>query len=270
MAGASAFAIVVSDRHHTDPRDGMDALWESLRSLHDAYGVNLVHFYDGFERARLIRGMWTTVKLAVVCIVLSVFIGIVGAWLQGSRLRLLKALVQGYIQFFRNTPPLVQMYFFYFALGPQLPRLTNEHGIAQPLLGSFEWAVISLSFFAGAFNVEIFRSGVEAVQKATVEAALSLGYNRWQIYRHVVLPLAVRVCLPALNNNLVNLAKTTTQAYAIAVPETLFVASQIWSDRINVLEMMVTLLTFYLALVGIFVWLMTRLERALRIPGFGK
>jgi polar amino acid transport system permease protein len=248
----------------------MEGLWDFLRSLHDAHGINLVHFYDGFERGRLLRGMWTTLKLAIVCIGLSVLIGIVGAWLQGSRYRFLKAIVQGYIQFFRNTPPLVQMYFFYFALGPLMPRVVSEYGIAQPMLGSFEWAVISLSFFAGAFNVEIFRSGVEAVQRSTVEAADSLGFNRWQIYRLVVLPLAVRVCLPALNNNLVNLAKTTTQAYAIAVPETLFVASQIWSDRINVLEMMVTLLTFYLLLVGIFVWMMSRLERALRVPGFGQ
>jgi polar amino acid transport system permease protein len=185
-------------------------------------------------------------------------------------MKVLKALVQGYIQFFRNTPPLVQMYFFYFALGPQMPRVVSEYGIAQPLFGSFEWAVLSLSFFAGAFNVEIFRSGIEAVQKSTVEAADSLGFNRLQIYRYVVLPLAVRFCLPALNNNLVNLAKTTTQAYAIAVPETLFVASQIWSDRINVFEMMITLLTFYLILVGVLVWLMSRLERALRVPGFGQ
>jgi polar amino acid transport system permease protein len=151
-----------------------------------------------------------------------------------------------------------------------MPRIVNQYGISQPMLGSFEWAVISLSFFAGAFNVEIFRSGIEAVQKSTVEAADSLGFNRMQIYRYVVLPLAIRVCLPALNNNLVNLAKTTTQAYAIAVPETLFVASQIWSDRINVFEMMVTLLTFYLLLVGVIVWLMTRLERALAVPGFGR
>ena len=248
----------------------MDQLWEFLRHAHDAYGVNLVHFYDDFERGRLLRGMWTTLKLATLCILLSVVIGIFGAWVQGTRSRLLRAVVQGYIQFFRNTPPLVQMYFFYFALGPMMPRVENEYGIPQPMLGSFEWAMLSLSFFAGAFNVEIFRSGVEAVQKATVEAAESLGFSRWQIYREVVLPLAVRVCLPALNNNLVNLAKTTTQAYAIAVPETLFVASQIWSDRINVLEMMVTLLTFYLAMVGVLVWLMGRLERALRVPGFGK
>ena len=248
----------------------MDWLWDSLRRLHDAYGVNLVHFYDDFERSRLVGGMWTTIQLAVICVVFSILIGIVGALLQTSRLWFLKAAVQGYIQFFRNTPPLVQMYFFYFALGPLMPRITNEYGLAQPMFGSFEWAVLSLSFFAGAFNVEIFRSGVEAVQRATVESAESLAFSRWQTYRYVVLPLAIRVCLPALNNNLVNLAKTTTQAYAIAVPETLFVASQIWSDRINVLEMMVTLLTFYLLLVGVLVWLMTRLERALRVPGFGQ
>ena len=247
-----------------------ETLWDALRSLHDAGGINLVQFYHDFERDRLLRGMWTTVELATICIVLSVVIGVVGAWLQGSRNRLLKSIVQGYIQFFRNTPPLVQMYFFYFALGPQLPRIVNEYGIAQPMLGSFEWAVISLSFFAGAFNVDIFRSGIEAVQRATVEAADSLGFNRLQIYRYVVLPLAVRFCLPALNNNLVNLAKTTSQAYAIAVPEVLFVASQIWSDHINVLEMMITLLTFYLLLVGVIVWLMTWLERSLAVPGFGR
>jgi len=248
----------------------MDGLWDTLRSLHDIHGINLIHFYDQFERGRLLRGMWTTIRLATICIVLSVIIGIIGAWLQGTRYRVLKAVVQGYIQFFRNTPPLVQMYFFYFALGPMMPRIVNQYGIAQPMLGSFEWAVISLSFFAGAFNIEIFRSGIEAVQKSTVEAADSLGFNRLQIYRYVVLPLAVRVCLPALNNNLVNLAKTTTQAYAIAVPETLFVASQIWSDHINVFEMMITLLTFYLLLVGVIVWGMTRLERSLAVPGFGQ
>lgn len=248
----------------------MQSLWDALRRLHETSGINLVQFYDSFERGRLLRGMETTIELAVLCIVLSVVIGVVGAWLQGSRFVILKSLVQGYIQFFRNTPPLVQMYFFYFALGPQMPRVVNEYGIAQPILGSFEWAVISLAFFAGAFNVEIFRSGIEAVPSSTIEAADSLGMTRYQIYRHVVLPLAVRVCLPALNNNLVNLIKTTTQAYAIAVPETLFVANQIWSDQLNVFEMMVTLLTFYLIIVGIFVWGMTLVERAIAVPGYGR
>ncbi|MFX7804419.1 ABC transporter permease subunit, partial [Acinetobacter baumannii] len=92
----------------------------------------LVHFYDSFERGRLLKGMLTTLQLSVLCIGLSILIGIFGAWLQGSRFRILKTLVQGYIQFFRNTPPLVQMFFFYFALGPMLPRVVNDYGIAQP------------------------------------------------------------------------------------------------------------------------------------------
>jgi len=147
----------LTDRNHR-PRL-MEAFWDFLRSLNDAYGINLVQFYDDFERTRLLRGMWTTIKLAVICIGLSVIIGIIGAWLQGSRHRVLKAIVQGYIQFFRNTPPLVQMYFFYFALGPQMPRVVNEYGIAQPMLGSFEWAVISLSFFCRSIQRRDFPVG---------------------------------------------------------------------------------------------------------------
>ena len=137
------------------------------------------------------------------------------------------------------------------------------------MLGAFAWAVISLSFFAGAFNVEIFRSGIEAVPDSTVEAAEALGFSRLHIYKDITLPLAFRVVLPALNNNLVNLVKTTTLAYAIAVPEMLYEANQIWSDNVNVTEMMIFLLLIYFALVGVLVWGMNRWERALKIPGFG-
>ena len=248
----------------------MNIVSDWFRWLHDFYGINFVYFYDGFERARVLRGMETTLELSVICIVLSVLIGIFGAWMQGAPLAIVRLPVQAYIQFFRNTPPLVQLYFFYFAVGPQLPLITSQNGFPQPLMGSFGWAVISLAFCTGAFNVEIFRSGIEAVPHSTIEAAESLGYTRLQTYQFVVLPLALRICLPALNNNMVNLVKTTTQAYAIAVPEVLFVANQIWSDHINVGEMMVTLFTFFLLIVGILVWVMHLVERRLRIPGFGQ
>ncbi len=133
-----------------------------------------------------------------------------------------------------------------------------------------EWAIISLSLFAGAFNIEIFRSGIEAVSRSTVEAAESLGFSRWQTYRDVVLPLAIRTSLPALSNNLVNLIKTTNLAYAIAVPELMYSAKQIWADSLNVREMMFTVLIFYVCLASLFAWGMTRLERWLRVPGIGQ
>ncbi|MFQ5938389.1 MAG: amino acid ABC transporter permease [Acidiferrobacterales bacterium] len=247
----------------------MEAFFSWFEQLYHETGINLTIFYDPFDRTRIIEGFFTTIKLSVVCLLFSVVIGIVGAWLQGSRFVWTRRVVQGYIQFFRNTPPLVQLYFFYFALGNLLPRMENEFGFQEPILGSFAWATISLSFFAGAFNVEIFRSGIEAVPKSTIEAAESLGYSRLKAYVYIVLPLAFRVCLPALNNNLVNLIKTTTLAYAIAVPEMLYVTNQIWSDNVNVPEMMVFLLITYVALVAVLVWSMHRWERAMRIPGYG-
>jgi len=138
-----------------------------------------------------------------------------------------------------------------------------------PLVSNFAWALIALSFFAGAFNVEIFRSGIEAIPRSTVEAAESLGYSKLKAYIYVILPLAFRVCMPSLNNNLVNLIKTTTLAYAIAVPEMLYVANQIWSDTLNVVEMMNVLLVLYIGLVSLLVWMMHRWEKATRMPGYG-
>lgn len=246
----------------------MEKIAEFFRWLNDAYGINFSIFYDSFDQSRFIEGLWTTVELSAICLVLSIVIGIVGAWLQGSRFHMTRRLVQGYIQFFRNTPPLVQLFFFYFAVGSVLPAIRDAHGQSVPPISNFGWAVISFSFFAGAFNVEIFRAGIQAVPRATVEAAEALGYSRLQAYIHVVLPLAFRISLPALNNNLVNLVKTTTLAYAIGVPEMLYAAAQIWSEVLNVREMMNVLLVMYVLLVGILVWIMSRWERAMRIPGY--
>ncbi len=186
-------------------------------------------------------------------------------WLLAARNKALRNAVYAYIQFFRNTPPLVQLYFFFFAVGGVLPRIDG-----QPPVGNFAWAVITLSFFAGAFNVEIFRSGIEAVPKTMGEAARALGLSPFKIFFLVQLPLVFRICLPALNNNLVNLVKTTTLAYAIAVPELLYVSAQIWSDENNVREMMNVLLLVYIAIVGVLVHGMTAWERRLKLPGFGQ
>ena len=246
----------------------MQSFWDWFRALNDATGINLTILYDSFDRRRFVSGFLMTLRLAAICIVASVLIGIVGAWLQGSRLRLTRSIVHWYIQFFRNTPPLVQIYFFYFGIGGLLTA-TSASGTAVPVVSNVTWAIVSLSFFAGAFNVEIFRSGVEAVPKTTIEAAESLGFSRTRTYLFIVLPLAFRISLPALNNNLVNLVKTTTLAYAIAVPEMLYVSSQIWSDALNVPVMMNVLLFSYFLLVGFLVWVMHRWERAIRVPGFG-
>ena len=97
------------------------------------------------------------------------------------------------------------------------------------------------------------------------------GFLRYRLdagTKNLDIALAFRISLPAVNNNLVNLVKTTTIAYAIAVPEMLYVANQIWSDELNVAEMMNVLLAIYVSLVGVLVYVMGRWERAMRIPGY--
>jgi polar amino acid transport system permease protein len=234
-----------------------------------ASGIDLPFFYDPFDASRFWHGLLLTIELSVVTIAASTLIGIIGAWMQASRSGFVRAIANVYVETFRNTPPLVQLYFFYFGISTLLPTIQNAYGQHLPLLGGFAWASLSLSLYAGSFSVEIFRSGIEAIPNATSEAAESLGFTRVKAYQHIILPLAIRICLPALTNNLVNLIKTTTLAYAIAVPELLYVSGQIWSDRGNVPEMMITLLVIYLVLVGILVAFMRGLERALKKPGLG-
>ena len=231
---------------------------------------NFIFFYDPVQMDRVIEGFWTTIELAVVCVLSSVVIGIVGAWMQNQPNRFLRILVQGYIQFFRNAPPLIQLMFFYFALGQFTPTYSPDGWLEIPVISNVGWAIISLSFFAGAFNVEIFRAGIEAVPESTKEASEALGFSHLQTYRYIVLPLAFRVSLPSLNNNLVNLVKTTTQAMAIAVPELLYQMVSIYNDYSTAMNAsMLLLFVVYIGLVAILVLGMSRWEENSRIPGYG-
>lgn len=234
--------------------------------LNQSYGINLTLFYDAYDRDLFLQGIRYTAWLSVASIFGSLLVGAVGAYLQFTGGLWAQRLVGGYVQAFRNTPPLVQLYFFYFALGPAVSSLMPDAG---PAVSNVTWAIVSLTLYAGAFNVEIFRSGIEAVPQSTIEAADSLGMNRGQIFRRVVLPLASRISLTGLNNNLINLIKTTTNAFAIAVPELLYASSQIWSENLNAFEMMVVLLVFYMVVIGAFAWTMQRWERAVAVPGWG-
>ena len=240
--------------------------------LYENSGWNFVFLYEQYEYDRVLEGMWMSIKLIVWSLIFSLVVGFIGAWAQGAKSKIVRYGIAGYIQLFRNTPPFVQILFFYFVLGSWIDSFIGTYdagGYQESYIDNFAWAVISLGFFAGAFNTEIFRSGIEAVPESTREAAEALGYTRIMSYIHVIFPLAFRVCLPALNNNLVNLLKTTTLAYGIAVPEMMYTANQIWSDNVNVSEMMIFLFMFYVGLVAILVYGMHKWEKNMQIPGYG-
>ena len=110
----------------------------------------------------------------------------------------------------------------------------------------------------------------EYIENPTKEAAEALGFSHLQSYRYIILPLAFRVSLPALNNNLVNLVKTTTQAMAIAVPELLYQMVSIYNDYSTSMNAsMLLLFVVYITLVGILVFGVHRWEKNFKIPGYG-
>ena len=249
----------------------MELITDFFRQLAEEYPKwNFIWIYESSQRTKILTGIWMTIKLSIACLIFSVVIGILGAFAQGSKNYFIRLFVQSYIQFFRNTPPFVQLLFFYFALGQFTPTYSPDGWLQLPIISNVGWAIISLSFFAGAFNVEIFRAGIEAIPESTREAAYSLGFTRLQIFRYIVFPLALRISLPALNNNLVNLVKTTTQAFGIAVPELLYQSVTIWNDYPSALyPTMLLVFIVYIILVGILVMSMNNWERNMRIPGYG-
>jgi polar amino acid transport system permease protein len=247
----------------------VDFITDFFRELYEDTGVNLTVLYDPFDIDRFFYGIVTTVELFLIAAMVSVAIGLVGAGFLSLPYGVPKAVTRAYVAFFRNTPPLVQIYFFYFGLGALVPAGTNEFGMPEERVSNFTWALVSLSLYAGAFNIEIFRAGVEAIHKSIREAATVLGYSPIAAFVYIIVPLAWRISLPSLCNNLIELLKATTLAFAIGVPELLYVSNQIWSDSLNTFEMMNVLMVIYLLLVGVVAWVMYRWERALKLPGFG-
>ena len=226
--------------------------------------------YEPVQQGKILTGIWMTIKLSIACLIFSVVIGLFGAFCAGQQQPAVAHGCSGLYPVFPQYAAYVQLLFFYFALGQFTPTYSPDGWLEVPIISNVGWAIISLSFFAGAFNVEIFRAGIEAVPESTREAASSLGFTRGQTFRYVVMPLAIRVSLPALNNNLVNLVKTTTQAFGIAVPELLYQSVTIWNDYPSALyPTMLLVFVVYVLLVGVLVFSMGRWEKSMRIPGYG-
>ncbi|MFE8151930.1 amino acid ABC transporter permease [Brenneria goodwinii] len=241
-----------------------------FKTLHEQTNWNFSVFYNAWEARKYFTGLTIAAELAVWSLIGSMLIGFICIFLKQSSLRPLRWLVTSYVELFRNTPGLAQLYFLFFGIGSYFHLSTYGPNGELPLVSPFQFVVIALSLQYGAFVTEILRAGIEAVPRSTLEAAESLGYDRTKAMIHIVLPLAFRTSLPALGNNMAQIVKSTALAYAIAVPEALYVAHEIWTEHFNVVEMMNVVLLSYLGLMGVFTLLVKLLEHWLKVPGLGR
>lgn len=175
----------------------------------------------------LVAGVIVTLKLSVISIALSFVAGLVIAVMRMGRNRPLRWFALAYLEFFRNTPLLVQIFFWYFGSYRVLPMVVNDW--LNEVGFEFAAAVIALTIYTSAFIAEDIRSGVLSIPKEQMEAARSAGFSYLQSMRYVILPQAVRITIPPLINQFLNLAKNSSLAMTIGVMELTYQARQVES-----------------------------------------
>jgi polar amino acid transport system permease protein len=175
----------------------------------------------------LVSGVIVTLKLSVISIALSFIAGLVIAVMRMSHNRPLRWFAHAYLEFFRNTPLLVQIFFWYFGSYRVLPMVVNDW--LNEVGFEFAAAVIALTIYTSAFIAEDIRSGVLSIPKEQMEAARSAGFSYLQSMRYVILPQAVRITIPPLINQFLNLAKNSSLAMTIGVMELTYQARQVES-----------------------------------------
>ncbi len=199
-----------------------------------------------------------TLKLALVGILLSLLVGLICALIQYFKIPVLKQLTSIYIEFSRNTPLLIQLFFLYFAF----PRM----GIK---LSSVQCAIIGLTFLGGSYMEETFRSALESVSKVQIESALCIGLNRRQITQYVILPQAISVSVPGFCANIMFMIKETSVFSAVALADLMYVAKDLIGLYYKTDEALTLLCISYLILLLPVSVLAALAERRLRYAQFG-
>lgn len=185
----------------------------------------------------LLKGTLSTVQLSVLAMLLGLGVAIVCAWGKTSGPRPLRWLINIYIELIRNTPFLVQLFFFFFAL---------------PALG-LRWSAYTAALTAmvvnlGAYATEIIRAGIESIPKGQIEAGLALNLKRYEIFRFVILKPALRTVYPALTSQFILLMLSSSVVSAISADDLTSVAANLQSQTFRSFEIYIVVAVIYLLL----------------------
>ena len=188
-----------------------------------------------------LKGAWLTVKLSFTATFFGLIIGILGAMCKTYRIKPLNWIVSGYVEAIRNTPFLIQLFFIFFGLAS-----------LKILLTAGQSALIALSANLGAYATEIVRAGIEAIEKGKIEAGLSLGLSRFQVFRYVILFPALKIVYPALSSQFILLMLGSSIVSQISAEELTFAANFLQSRTFRSFEIYLAVTLMYLALSGLF------------------
>lgn len=205
----------------------------------------------------LAAGIKYTLGLFGITIVLSLPIGMMLSFLRESRNPVVRGVLSFYVWLMRGTPLLLQLFFFYFGL-TFLPVI-GEYLV----MGRFQAACVAFVLNYAAYFCEIFRGGILSVENGQYEAAQVLGFSKWQTITKIVIPQMLRVTLPPVSNECINLVKDTALVTAIGVTEILYFAKAAVNRDVNASAFLVAAI-FYLVMTYGLTYLFKKLEQKFR------
>ena len=229
------------------------------------YHLNWTVLWSGQTGGWLLQGLLTTLQISLLAWLIAFALGIFSGAMRTAPLAPLRWLASSYVEFFRNVPLLVWMFFWYFGVPPLLPQVVQDWLFDH---GAEFWAgVFALGVYHGARFSEVIRAGIQAIPKTQLEAALSTGLTVAQAYRMIILPIALRLIIPPATNETVNLIKNSSVALTIGVAELTFQTRQIETYTAKAFEALLAGTLIYLMVCLTVATIMARLERRLAIPG---
>ncbi len=208
--------------------------------------------------SRVLHGMWTTIYLTILSMVIGIALGILAAVMRLSPNPILSTASWLYIWFFRGTPLLVQVLFWYniatlfptISLGiPFGPAIVHEQ--ANSLITPLVAGLLALGLNEGAYMSEIVRAGIISVDEGQTHAAQSLGMSRLQTMRLIVLPQAMRVIIPPTGNETISMLKNTSLLYVASFTELTYSVTQIYNVNYKVIPLLIVASIWYLVLTSI-------------------
>ncbi len=213
--------------------------------------------------ASVMHGIGVTLSLTVVSMLLGIVLGLVCAVGKLSRLRFFMGLSDLYLWFFRSTPLLVQLLFWYnlSALFPVLgiPGVfsVDTNSVITPLTA----AVVGLSLNEGAYMAEIIRAGLMSVDPAQRETAEAFGMSKRQILFRVLLPQAMRAIVPPTGNQVISMIKATAMVSIIAMDDLLYSVQAIYNQNFQIIPLLIVAVIWYLVITSVLTFVQARIEK---------
>lgn len=216
----------------------------------------------------LLSGTWMTLQLALLSLLLSVIIGLIGASSKLSSFKALRYIATAYTTLIRSVPDLVIMLLLFYSLQLGLNQITESLQMDQIDINPFVAGVITLAFIYGAYFTETFRGAFQSVPTGQIEAAMAYGMTPWQVFRRVLFPQMMRFALPGIGNNWQVLIKATALVSIIGLTDIVKITQDAGRSTMQLFFFSIVAAAIYLAITTlsnlILMWLERRYSAGVR------